>query len=90
MPLKTIVATVTLHVPGPAFRPARIDEDTGLIRNAGKYDVIEVAPGTPVELEAAEADRFIARGIAEDYVPPALSAQPAVVSASAGAVPVKK
>jgi hypothetical protein len=80
MPTKTIVATVTLHVPGPAFKPF-VFTDGGSIKS-GKYDVSEVAPGTPVKLDADEADRLIKRGIAEDYVPPAAVAPPAVIEAA--------
>ena len=79
MPSKTIVATVTLHVPGPTFRPF-VFTDSGTIKS-GKYDVVGVAPGVPVKLDADEADRLIKRGVAEEYVPPAPTAT-AVVDAA--------
>ena len=78
MPTKTIVSTVTLHVPGPKFVPFKFS-DSGFATE-GKYDIVEAAPGTPVTLDAEEADALIKRGVAEEYAAPAPA--PAVIVAS--------
>lgn len=85
MATKTITATVTLHVPGPNFKPFTFN-DSGF-RTGGNYDVVEAAPGTPVTLDEDEADRLIARGIAEEYVAPTPASAPTPVVAAPAATP---
>ena len=71
MATRTVTASVTLHVPGPSFLPFEYN-DAGIALK-GKYDITEVPPGTPVKLDADEADALIARGVAEDYVAPSVA-----------------
>lgn len=66
MTTKTIISKSTIHIPGPDYRPPL------------KIDIKEIPPGTPVELDAEEADRLIARGVAEVY-PPVIEEPPGVV-----------
>jgi hypothetical protein len=55
MPKKTVVSdTTTIHVPGPHFGPPLF------------VDVKAIPPGNPVEIDAAEADRLIAAGVARE------------------------
>lgn len=79
MATKTIVATVTLHVPGPTFKPFTFS-DTGN-RRGGKYDVTEAAPGTPATVDETEADALIALGVAKVYIAPTPAAAPTPVAA---------
>lgn len=76
---KTVVSTVTLHVPGPKFKPFEFS-DAGFVR-AGKYDMIHAKPGTPVILPAAEADKLIERGTASLYEAPEAAAPPVPIEA---------
>lgn len=85
MATKTITASITLHVPGKQFKPF-VFSDTGVAKE-GKYDVVEVAPGNPVTLDADEADRLIARGVAEVYEAPTPTEAPEPVAAPAPAAP---
>jgi hypothetical protein len=79
MATKTIVSeTVTFHVPGPNYKPFRSTPEGKLIPNSGKYDIVEVKPGTPVEFDEAEADKFISRGIAKGYVEPVVESSKVV------------
>lgn len=55
----TIVTTRTLHVEGKGNVPFRFDANGAAL--AGNYDIVEVAPGTPVTLDAAEAERILAK-----------------------------
>lgn len=58
MSTKTIVSVATtIHVPAPDFKPPL------------RLDIVEVKPGAPVELNAAEADKLIASGVAEPWPP---------------------
>lgn len=68
MATKTIRANVTLHLPGAGHAPFAIDANGAI--TGGKYIVKEVAPGTPVELDADEADALIAAKVAEEYKAP--------------------
>ena len=74
MATKTITATVTLHVPAPDFVPFKFS-DSG-VATEGKYSITAYAPGTPVTIDAEEADALIARGVATEVPAPA-SAEPA-------------
>lgn len=77
---KTVTATVTLHVPGPKFVPFKFSEAG--VATEGKYDIAEVAPGTPATIDAVEADALIARGVATLYTAPAPAAAPAATPAT--------
>lgn len=68
MATKTIRANVTLHLPGEGYTPATIDAVGN--SSGGKYAVKEVPPGTPVKMDAAEADALIAAKVAEEYKAP--------------------
>lgn len=68
MATKTIRANVTLHLPGDGYKPTNIDAVGN--SSGGKYVVKEVPPGTPVEVEADEADALIAAKVAELYEEP--------------------
>jgi hypothetical protein len=59
MATKWIKVPVTVHVPGPKFKPFDFDNNGGV--KSGFYDIVEVPPLTPVELDAAEADKLLAR-----------------------------
>ena len=59
MATKWIKVPVTLHVPGKNFKPFKWDSNGGVVE--GNYDIVEVPPLTPVELDAEEADRLLAR-----------------------------
>jgi hypothetical protein len=60
---KTIISkTHTIHVPAPNFEPPL------------RLDLIEIPPGTPVDLDEAEADRLIASGIAKERAKPVVEA----------------
>ncbi|MGU3665812.1 hypothetical protein ACLBX9_16660 [Methylobacterium sp. A49B] len=67
MATKTIVANVTLHLPGKGHEPFKIDANGAVA--GGKYVVKAVPPGTPAELDADEADALIAAKMAEEYKP---------------------
>ncbi len=78
MATKTITASVTLHVEGPAFKPF-VFADSGIVKE-GKYDVVEAVPGTSLTLDADEADRLIGLGLASEVAAPsapAVDAKPA-------------
>lgn len=60
MATKSIISTRTLHVPTDAYVPIKTDPATGG-QLEGAYEVEAVAPGTPVALDAKEADRWLAR-----------------------------
>ena len=63
---KTLVAKRTIQVPGPKFKPAKIDPMTGGKLDAGHYDVKATAPGETFKMDdEAEADKLVARGCAE-------------------------
>ena len=58
---KTIVLDfVTLHVAGPNHAPRIIRRSDAFIQ-VGKVDIVAIAPGTPVTLDAAQADRLLAK-----------------------------
>jgi hypothetical protein len=59
MATKTIKVPVTLHQAGKANKPFKYDNNGAVIE--GKYDYIEVAPNTPVPVDADEADALLAR-----------------------------
>ena len=56
---KTIITNVTVHVPTEDHVPFKL-EGNGVVQ-AGHYSTFEVPPGTPVTLEAREADKMLAR-----------------------------
>ncbi|RVU13159.1 hypothetical protein [Methylobacterium oryzihabitans] len=64
MALKKIIPAVALHRPKKDFKPFEYDTLGGVL--GGKYSVEVVAPGTPVEIDADEADELIARGLAQE------------------------
>lgn len=82
MATKTIVSeTHTIHVPGPEYKPVQVSEASGrLIPGVGKYDIIEVKPRTPVEIDSKEADRLINRNIAHIYIETVVEAIKPVVA----------
>ena len=72
-PKKRIVTTVTVHAPGPDNVPFT-HSDSGRI-TAGLYHGIAYSPGWPVELDATEADKLLAKHggevVGDDYeLPP--------------------
>ncbi|MGU3539986.1 hypothetical protein [Methylobacterium sp. A54F] len=69
MATKTIRANVTLHVPADGHKPFSIDPASGAV-TGGKYLVKAVPPGTPVELDEAEANALIEAKVAEIYEEP--------------------
>jgi hypothetical protein len=70
-PTKTIVTNVTVHTPTEDHVPYKM-EANGVVQ-AGHYSTYEHPPGSPVTLDAKEADRLIARfggqEVPEDYKP---------------------
>lgn len=73
---KTITAKITLGVPCPKKSvPLKKKDDRGNVTTvAGEYEHVElkhVAPGTPVTIDAEEADALIARGFADEVKPDA-------------------
>lgn len=59
MTTKTIKLPITLHVPGPKYRP--ISFDNLQCAYGGNYDITTVPPWTPVTLDADEADKLLDR-----------------------------
>lgn len=68
MATKKIVASVTLHQPAKGHTPFEFDAFSN--RTGGTYKIEEVAPGTPVDIDADEADALIAAGKAELFEEP--------------------
>jgi hypothetical protein len=64
MATKWIKVPVTLHMPGEKFVPFTFDSNGGV--TAGCYDINEIPPLTPVELDEAEADALLKRFEADD------------------------
>ena len=67
MATKTIVANVTLHLPGKGHEPFTMDQNGA--HTGGKYVVKAVPPGTPVELDGDEADALIEAKMAQEFKP---------------------
>lgn len=61
MPRKTIIAKVTLGVEAPEKTVAEARDVNGNVIQPRSLGLEHVLPGTPVTLDAAEADRIIAR-----------------------------
>lgn len=75
---KTIRTKVTLHAPAKDFVPFEFDNNGAVTK--GKYAVDAFPPGTPVTLDADEADAILARFGGEEVT----DAAPAGDAASAG------
>jgi hypothetical protein len=54
---KTIKTNVTLHVPDKGHEPFKYDINGAVV--SGKYVVKRIPPGTPVTLDADEADAIL-------------------------------
>ncbi len=61
MPKKTITTTVTLGIADPAQDTPEVRDPLGAVLHPGSKGLGHAAPGTPVTLDADEADAIIAR-----------------------------
>lgn len=73
MATKTIKANVTIGVAGEMSTRGTVDA-MGNVIEIPHLDTVYVPPGTPVTLDAAEADAILARFGGEEVAPPAAPA----------------
>ncbi|MDV2988156.1 UNVERIFIED_CONTAM: hypothetical protein Q9R58_28035 [Methylobacteriaceae bacterium AG10] len=61
MPTKTIKLPITVGLADEILSKPEIRNDLGLVVQAAETVIKHVAPGTPVTLDAGEADALLAR-----------------------------